>query len=145
MAESPVVVPLRTNSSAPVVTKLENRLRLFPPSNDCRKLGNPYDHSPVRWLASGGGVVARGVVPSFGVSVRFDASRACSPGPAAKSVVSCNLQSLSVFNVKMWDKDMVIEEHVWEDSVALCRQINWRVRVTLEVAPSCGGRGPSVE
>ena len=37
-------VPWRTNSSAPLVTKLENLFKLLPPSRLRRKLGN---HSPV--------------------------------------------------------------------------------------------------
>lgn len=109
-------------------------------------MGNPYDHSPVRWLASGGGVEARGVVPPFGVSVSvlFDESRACSPGAAAKLVVNCGLQSLSVFNVKTCDMDMATEGHAQKD-MQLGHQINWLARVTLEVAHRCGGRQPSVD
>lgn len=40
-------VPLSTNASAPLVTKLENRFRDFPPRRLWRKLGKAGSHSPV--------------------------------------------------------------------------------------------------
>lgn len=65
-------LPLSTQASAPVVTKLEKRLRLLPPRSDCRKFGNEIQ-SPVAFGVRGGGVFrgeVRGVLSSSSMTVR---------------------------------------------------------------------------
>ena len=63
-------LPCKTHSSAPVVTKLENRLRLRPPRRLLRKLGN---HSPVFWGMRGRVCVVRTGEP-VGVSESSEAA-----------------------------------------------------------------------
>lgn len=49
--------PLRTQASAPLVTKLEKRLSDFPPRRLCLKFGKGPRHSPVFWgVMMGNGV-----------------------------------------------------------------------------------------
>jgi hypothetical protein len=47
MITASAALPLRTHTSAPLVTKLESLLRLFPPKRLCQKLGKALHHSPV--------------------------------------------------------------------------------------------------
>ena len=74
-------LPLRTHASAPLVTKLENLLRLFPPKRLCRKLGKALRHSPVFCGTMGrvGGSEdvgePRGVREDVDASLRLDRER----------------------------------------------------------------------
>lgn len=67
-------LPLSTHSSAPLVTKLENLLRLLPPRRLCLKLGKALRHSPVFCGTMGSASCLRVGEPR-GVNELVDASR----------------------------------------------------------------------
>ena len=85
---------LHLQSSAPLVTKFENRFKLLPPRRLCVKLGKAALHSPVVCGVIGNATL-RDLGEPFGVIVE-DESRVCElsdncsiSGPSLKSRVNC--------------------------------------------------------
>jgi hypothetical protein len=81
MITASAALPLRTHTSAPLVTRLESLLRLFPPKRLCQKLGKALRHSPA-FCGTMGSVWGsedvgepRGVREDVDASLRLDRER----------------------------------------------------------------------